>query len=356
MDTWATSSLTPQIAGGWADDEDLFSRVFPSDLRPQGPEIIRTWLFSTLLRSQLEHGVLPWQHTMINGWILDPDRKKMSKSKDNILTPMPLVEKYGADGLRYWSCKSGPGVDTTADEGQMRVGRRLAVKILNAGRFVLGLGVVPSMALSDVTEDLDRAMLAQLANVVDGATAALAEYEYQRALDAAETFFWRFCDDYVELVKNRGYGEGPGARSAKAALSIAQSVLLRLFAPFLPFVAEETWSWWQAGSVHRARWPHRGELVGGDAKVDPAVLETVSSVLMEVRKAKSEERRSQRSAVARLVVEDTPAQLAVLRAGQDDLCNAGGVGELVLREALARAVTVELAPEAETAGAGRARA
>lgn len=341
MDTWATSSLTPQIVGGWEDD-DLFARVFPYDLRPQGPEIIRTWLFSTLLRSELEHGVLPWRHATVNGWILDPDRKKMSKSKGNVLTPMPLVEVHGADGFRYWSCKSAPGVDTAVDQAQMKVGRRLAIKILNAARFVLGLGAHDG-TLAEVTEGLDRAMLAQLATVVDEATAAFEEYDYHRALGRTETFFWRFCDDYLELVKKRGYGEGPATRSARASLSVAQSVMLRLLAPFLPFVTEEVWSWWQAGSIHRAPWPQRSELREAVNGADPAVLDVVSSVLVEVRKAKTAQRRSQRSEVARLVVQDRSERLAALRVGETDLRRAGSIRQLVLQEAATRAVTVELA-------------
>ncbi|MBV9142008.1 MAG: valine--tRNA ligase [Pseudonocardiales bacterium] len=353
MDTWATSSLTPQIAGGWEEDEDLFSRVFPTDLRPQGPEIIRTWLFSTLLRSELEHGVLPWRHATINGWILDPDRKKMSKSKDNVLTPMPLVTTYGADGLRYWACKGAPGTDTVADQAQMKVGRRLAVKILNAGNFVLGLSRTDETqpektqlegTLAEVTEGLDRAMLAQLATVIDEATAAFEAYHYHRALELAESFFWRFCDDYVELVKQRAYDEGPPSRSARAALSIAHSILLRLLAPFLPFVTEEVWSWWQSSSVHRAAWPRSEELREAVSDADPAVLDVVRSVLTEIRKAKSEQRRSQRSEVARLIVEDNAEQLAVLPVGERDLIRAGSVRELVVREATARQVTVELVP------------
>jgi len=341
MDTWATSSLTPQIAGGWGDDEDLFQRVFPTDLRPQGPEIIRTWLFSTLLRSELEHGVVPWKHAAINGWILDPDRKKMSKSVGNVLTPMPLAEKYGADGLRYWACKSGPGVDTSAEQTQMKVGRRLAVKLLNVGKFVLGLGVVTDPDVRAVTEPLDRAMLAQLAVVVDGATAAFEDYEYQRSLDLVESFFWRFCDDYIELVKGRAYGDGPGALSAKTALTLAQSTMLRLFAPVLPFVTEEVWSWWREGSVHRASWPARTDLgVLDDA--DPSVLDAVGSVLMEIRKAKSTQRVSQRNPVAQLIVADAAGPLAALRAAQDDLRRAGHVDALILEEASDRLVKVEL--------------
>jgi len=342
MDTWATSSLTPQIAGGW-DDDDLFSRVFPADLRPQGPEIIRTWLFSTLLRSELEHKTLPWKHAMINGWILDPDRKKMSKSQGNVLTPMPLVNTYGADGFRYWSCKSAPGTDTAADQTQMKVGRRLAVKILNAGKLVLGLSRQDE-TLADVTQELDRALLAQLATVVEDATAAFDGYAYHHALELTESFFWRFCDDYVELVKQRAYDHGSTARSAHAALYTALSTLLRMFAPFLPFVTEEVWSWWNTESIHRAPWPYPDELREAVNEADPRILDFISTVLTGIRRAKSEHRRSQRSEVVRLIVEDNAGQLARLRAGETDLLRAGNIRELVVREATTHMVTVELSP------------
>ena len=342
MDTWATSSLTPDIVGRYLDDADLFARVYPMDLRPQGPEIIRTWLFSTLLRAHLEHGVLPWADTTINGWILDPDRKKMSKSKGNVLTPMPLAEQFGADGLRYWACKAAPGTDTAVDQAQMKVGRRLAVKVLNASKFVLGVcsGDVPA---GEITQALDQAMLAQLTAVVDEATDSFAGYGYHRALERTEDFFWRFCDDYLELVKTRAYAGGPAGRSAQAALSLALSVMLRLFAPFLPFVTEEAWSWWQEGSVHRAAWPRVSEIADVANGADPAVLTAVATALADVRRAKSERKRSQRSEVASLVIEDSADQLAALNKAQNDLRDAGHVQRLEFREGRARAVTVELA-------------
>jgi valyl-tRNA synthetase len=342
MDTWATSSLTPDIASGYLDNPDLCGRVFPMDLRPQGPEIIRTWLFSTVLRAHFEHGGLPWRHTMINGWILDPDRKKMSKSKGNVLSPMPLAEEFGADGLRYWSCRAAPGTDTAADTAQMRVGRRLAVKVLNASKFVLGLGS-DQASEADITEPVDRAMLAQLAAVVAEATEAFEAYNYHQALERTEAFFWRFCDDYIELVKTRAYEGGPVGRSAQGALSLALSTLLRLFAPFLPFVTEEVWSWWQPGSVHRADWPSPRELAAATDGADPAVFDIASEVLADIRKVKSSHKRSQRSGVSSLVVADQPGRVAALRLAEADLRQAGSVATLVTREAPERLVTVELA-------------
>jgi valyl-tRNA synthetase len=325
MDTWATSSLTPQIAGRWEDDPDLYDRVFPMDLRPQGPEIIRTWLFSTVVRAHLEHGVLPWRDTTINGWVLDPDRKKMAKSKGNVVTPMPLIEEYGSDAIRYWACSGRPGTDTAVDFGQMKVGRRLATKLLNASKFVLGF---PSVDDGPVTEPVDLAMLAGLAEVADSVTEAFEGYDYARALERAETFFWSFCDDYIELVKGRAYSEGPAAESALRALRLALDAQLRLFAPFLAFATEEVWSWWREGSVHRAPWPRAEELPAGG---DPAVLSAAGEVLAQVRKAKSSAQVSMKTAVERLVVRDTQHRVALLQDAEADLVNAGVVtGDLVL--------------------------
>jgi valyl-tRNA synthetase len=342
MDTWATSSLTPQVAGRWAEDPDLFARVFPMDVRPQAHEIIRTWLFSTVVRSDLEHDVLPWSDAAISGWVLDPDRKKMSKSKGNALTPIGLLDQHGADAVRYWAASGRPGVDTTFDEGQMKVGRRLAIKVMNASKFVLSrLG---EQGL--VSSPLDRAMLVGLAALVDDATAAFEAYDYARALERVEAFFWSFCDDYLELVKGRAYGgQGEaGAASANRALVLALSSLLRLFAPFLPFVTEEVWSWWKEGSVHRAAWPDPAELrdpAGPDA--DPRVLDVAAAVLGEVRKAKTAAKASMRAEVARAAVRDTPARLAALAQAVDDVRDAGHVAQLVTEEADAFSVDVQLA-------------
>ncbi|WP_149262295.1 valine--tRNA ligase [Actinomadura sp. K4S16] len=336
MDTWATSSLTPQIAGGWERDTDLFGRVFPFDLRPQGHDIIRTWLFCTVVRAHLEQGTLPWKGTTLSGWILDPDRKKMSKSKGNVVTPIDLLREYGSDAVRYWAASGRPGTDTAFDTGQIKVGRRLAIKILNASKFVLGLGEAGPAAA--VTEPLDKAMLAALAGVVHEATEAFEGYDWARALERTERFFWEFCDDYLELVKARAYGDGPEALSARAALRSALSVLLRLFAPVLPFVTEEVWSWWRHGSVHTAEWPSAAELPPGG---DPAVLAATGEALRQVRKAKSEARASMRADVSRAVVRGAE----VTHIARPDLAAAGRIAELTLESApAALTVDVVLAP------------
>jgi valyl-tRNA synthetase len=320
MDTWATSSLTPQIAGGWEDDPDLFSRVFPFDLRPQAHDIIRTWLFSTVVRSHFEHRSVPWTGTALSGWILDPDRKKMSKSKGNVITPMGLLEQHGSDAVRYWAAGGRLGTDTAFDEGQMKVGRRLAVKLLNASKFAL---TFPAAADGPVTEPLDRSLLAQLADVVDEATRAFDKWDYARSLEVTEQFFWTFCDDYIELVKGRAYSDGPAADSARRALRTALDTLLRLFAPVLPFATEEVWSWWRDGSVHSQSWPDAAA-IRPDAvdEVEQDQLRRAAEVLGEVRKAKSAAKTSQRTPVTRLVLLGSPEDVAPFL---DDLRNAAVV-------------------------------
>ncbi len=357
MDTWATSSLTPQIAGRWEepDEPELFAKVFPMQLRPQGHDIIRTWLFSTVVRSELEHGCLPWTEAAISGWVLDPDRKKMSKSKGNVVTPMPLLVQHGPDAVRYWAASGRPGVDTAVDEGQMKVGRRLAIKVLNASRFALSrLGDGPVGGLEVVTEPLDRAMVAGLAQVVAEATAAFDDLDYARALERTEAFFWSFCDDYLELVKTRAYEEGPAAApaSARAALALALSVLLRLLAPFLVFVTEEVWSWWHDGSIHHAPWPQPSELAVTPAGAGTAVLERAAEVLGAIRRAKTEAKRSMRWPVVSVTVSGDAEQLAAVRAAAADVADAGGLvgGAAALRTEVGGWAVQVVLGEPEAAG------
>jgi valyl-tRNA synthetase len=323
MDTWATSSLTPQIAGRWIDDQKLFNNIFPMDVRPQAHDIIRTWLFATTVRSHFEHNIAPWKNAALSGWILDPDRKKMSKSKGNVVTPIDLFEQYGSDAVRYWAASARPGVDTAFSEDQMKVGRKLATKLLNVTKFVLGFGEANPTATP--TEAVDIAMLARLASVVDEATTAFETYDYARALEKSESFFWWFCDDYVELVKTRAYSEGAGSDSARAALQRALSTLQRLFAPHIPFATEEVWSWWQTGSIHRASWPTRADLLGATSTIESTedLLDAVCNVLAVIRRTKTEAKVSQRAEVEHVLVSATDAQTSLLQLGLVDLLNAG---------------------------------
>ena len=357
MDTWATSSLSPQIAAGWptrggegeGSDAELFAKIFPFDMRPQGHDIIRTWLFATVVRAHHEHGSLPWTDAYVNGWILDPDRKKMSKSKGNATTPLGMLEEHGTDAVRYWAAAARPGVDTIDDPGQVKVGRRLAIKLLNAASFALSFGELPDGqdATALVTEPIDRSMLARLATVVERATASYEAWDYSTALDVTESFFWAFCDDYLELVKERAYGgafsaDGPVADpspetlSARAALRLALSVQLRLLAPVLSFATEEVWSWWheEGSSVHVQPWPVVAELVGATDGADAALLGTVAEALSGLRKAKSEAKVKMRTEISGGTVAGTAAQLDQVRAALRDLAAAGKVtGELSFVEA-----------------------
>ncbi|MEL0261596.1 MAG: class I tRNA ligase family protein, partial [Aquiluna sp.] len=324
MDTWATSSLTPQLGGGWLTKPELFAKVFPYDLRPQGQDIIRTWLFSTLLRSQLEHGGLPWTNAAISGWILDPDRKKMSKSKGNVVVPNELLETHGSDAVRYWAASARLGTDAAFDEGQMKIGRRLAIKLLNAARFALSFELPESA--SEVTEPIDRAMLESLKGVVATATKAFDSYDHTRALEATESFFWTFTDDYLELVKERAYGQGgyTPEQVGSAVLALRQSlgVLVRLLAPFLPYASEEVWSWWQEGTVHLAAWPQEDELTDGDK----GLMNLASEALILIRKSKSDLKLSMKADIESLTLSG-PVQLEQLAA---DLKAVGRIAELKL--------------------------
>jgi valyl-tRNA synthetase len=332
MDTWATSSLTPQLAGGWERDTELFDLVFPYSVRPQGQDIIRTWLFSTTLRAELEHGVAPWANAAISGFIVDPDRKKMSKSKGNVVTPAGLLEQHGSDAVRYWAASSRLGVDAAFDvqnPTQVKIGRRLAIKVLNAAKFILGFD---GRADAPVTVPVDRSMLAELADVVAGATRALEAYDHARALELAETFFWTFCDDYLELVKERAYGAAsPDQASAVAALKTALSVLLRLFAPVIPFATEEAWSWSNARSVHHASWPTVDDLAArGEAGVE--LLELASLALTGIRRAKTDAKASQKTPVAKATIAAPAVGIALLESAAPDLRAVGRIAELTFVE------------------------
>jgi valyl-tRNA synthetase len=353
FDTWATSSLTPQIAGGWRgtdgpEPDPLFEKVFPMDARHQGHDIIRTWLFSTVVRAHFEHGTVPWANAAISGWILDPDRKKMSKSRGNVVTPEALLMEHSADAVRYWAASGRLGTDAAYDTGQIKVGRRLAIKVLNASKFALSFGDVQGDLAAQVSEPIDLSLLAGLRDVVARATAGFEAWDFTRALEVTEQWFWAFCDDYLELVKDRAYGAqgDAAAASARATLRISLDVVLRLLAPVLPYVTEEVWSWTHDGSVHRSSWPTADEVpTGGDA----ALLPAVGAALAVVRKAKSEAKVGMRAEVPSMTLVGPRASLDHVRAAEADLRAAGkltGILDLADGDEVA-ARDIELVPVAK---------
>ena len=376
MDTWATSSLTPQIVTHWAEPDEaskaLFASTFPMDLRPQGQDIIRTWLFSTVDRAHLENKCLPWAHATLSGWILDPDHKKMSKSKGNVVVPNEPIEKFGADAVRYWAAAARLGLDATYDIGQMKIGRRLAIKLLNATKFALAIGredenhhvgaaAEAAWNPADVTEPLDRAAMAKLALVVRQATEALESYEHSKALEVIESYFWQFCDDYIELVKNRAYGtpdehgnvpSEKAVKSARTALGLGLDAFARLLAPYLPYATEEVWSWMHAGSgsVHRAAWPVVDPYVEAATGASPELLTWAGKAVEQLRKIKSEAKVSMKTPILSVALSAASEGVEAIHAALGDIAQAGRVvGKFDLVAKHAEESAAEGTPETEVA-------
>ena len=376
MDTWATSSLTPQIVTHWAEPDEaskaLFASTFPMDLRPQGQDIIRTWLFSTVDRAHLENKCLPWAHATLSGWILDPDHKKMSKSKGNVVVPNEPIEKFGADAVRYWAAAARLGLDATYDEGQMKIGRRLAIKLLNATKFALAIGredenhhvgaaAEAAWNPADVTEPLDRAAMAKLALVARQATEALESYEHSKALEVIESYFWQFCDDYIELVKNRAYGtpdehgnvpSEKAVKSARTALGLGLDAFARLLAPYLPYATEEVWSWMHAGSgsVHRAAWPVVDPYVEAATGASPELLTWAGKAVEQLRKIKSEAKVSMKTPILSVALSAASEGVEAIHAALGDIAQAGRVvGKFDLVAKHAEESAAEGTPETEVA-------
>ena len=335
MDTWATSSLTPQLQSHWGQDAERHGKLFPMDVRPQSHEIIRTWAFYTVVKAWIHEKQVPWHNVVISGWILDPDRKKMSKSVGNVVTPTEFLEKHSVDGVRYWAARARLGADTAFDETVFKVGKRLSNKIFNASRFVFGqldrvIGDAEAPGQDAISDPLDRALIARLAGVVAKATASFDRFDYAAALQTAEDDFWSFCDDYLELVKSRSYAEedSPGRRSAVATLRLGLKTYLRLLAPFLPYVCEEVWSWRIASdegrerSVHSAAWPTAEEF----ASVAPPEGDCYGAaieVLGKIRAAKSDAQRSLKWPVTGLALSASSEDLAAFAPVSADVLLAG---------------------------------
>jgi valyl-tRNA synthetase len=332
MDTWATSSVTPQIQSHWLLNPGQHRKLFPMDIRPQAHEIIRTWAFYTIVKAWMHEGEIPWKHALISGWVLDPEGNKMSKSKGNVVTPQSLFNEYSSDAIRYWAGRARLGTDTASAPSVFKIGSKLVVKLFNASRFVLMQLSDPVPGVEKITHPLDKAMVSTLADVVQNATESFEGYDYAEALQRTEELFWHFCDHYVELVKGRSYSEtdAAGRESAQAALNWCLKTFVRLFAPFLPFITEEVWSWRFAGegrdaSVHSTQWPEASEVscITGD----PASFHAAIDVVSAIRGTKTTAQKGQRWGVSSLTVTGSQENLELLSTVLDDVIRTGSVIE-----------------------------
>ncbi len=326
FDTWFTSSLTPQISSHWITDPARYAALFPADLRPQGQDIIRTWAFYTIAKALLHENSVPWHHIAVSGFITDPDRKKMSKSKGNVTTPLPLLDEYTADGVRYWAASARLGVDTALDEQVFKIGKRLVTKIFNAGKFVLA----QEADVAPISDELDRAFTAKLFALVLRSTHNFETFQHALVLQEVETFFWsHFTDTYLELAKVRARSDTntAGRGSAVATLRLGLDVLLRLFAPFLPFISEEVWSWAFAAekgqpSIHAAPWPSERDFARVPEPAAPESFDLAVACWNAILKAKSDGAVSMGREVERLVIAANAETLAALTSVLPDVLAA----------------------------------
>jgi len=312
MDTWATSSVSPQLSSkaitkDYAIDADRHSKLFPADLRPQAHEIIRTWAFYTIAKAHLHEDSIPWKNLMISGWCLASDKTKMSKSKGNVVTPVSLIEEKGSDIVRYWASTSHLGSDTAYSEDVLKIGKKLTNKIWNASKFAAiqlnNLDGKPSTAKADtengiICNELDKWALTRLQKTITKATLEFERYEYCKARNAVEDFFWNdFCDNYLEMVKTRAYDEHgsdkKGQQSACYAIYHILETLLRLFAPFTPHITEELYShifddkYEANGSIHKSgTWPN-ADILPLDEESEQIGINSVE-ILNVVRKIKAD--------------------------------------------------------------------
>lgn len=331
MDTWATSALTPQIAMGLAPEGANIS--LPFDVRPQAHDIIRTWAFYTVAKSLLHSNQVPWKGALISGFILDPDRKKMSKSKGNVVTPMHLIEEYSADGVRYWASKARLGVDTAFDEKMMGQGRKLTLKMFNASKFVFSMVENSRLAQEDdykrhITNPVDRSWMSKLANTTEFATRALKSNDYATALEAVESRFWDFCDNYLEIIKKRAYSDDN--KSASASLMQTMDSFSKMFAPFCPFITEEIYQsrpWSKNNeSLHTQSWAKFSDF-DGIRENDSTLYDTLVKVTSDIRGAKTTKNKSQKTPVASIDIRAPEDVLLLLEKGQADLENVGNINQ-----------------------------
>ncbi|MBA30418.1 MAG: valine--tRNA ligase [Dehalococcoidia bacterium] len=327
FDTWFTSSLSPQIAAHWDESEDKMHQIFPNNIRPQSHEIIRTWAFYTIVKSLLHHDSIPWKNVVISGWILDPDRKKMSKSKGNVVTPSDLIQEYGTDPVRYWAASARLGTDTAFDEQVFKIGKRLSTKIYNASKFVLSQDALEG----EVKNPLDLSFLANLIEHVDICSNNYNKFNFAESMMVAEKFFWNmFTDNYLELVKNRARQNEDLEQqtSSVATLRLTLNVMLRLFAPVLPIITDEVWSWVFAketgiDSIHSSTWPTKEEILNYSFKEEEKKLFlTTCDAIRAIRRSKTQNGFRLGAEVKSISLVGTEKDIKLLELAKNDIVTA----------------------------------
>lgn len=308
LDTWATSSLTPRITTELAPKE-LQSKIFPMSLRPQAHDIITFWLFNTVVKSQLHYETNPWKDVMIAGHALDPQGKKMSKSKGNVVEPQSVIGQYSADCLRFWAAGSKLGDDLPYMEKDLVTGKKFITKLWNASKFAI-------MHLEDYKgekpkkiEMIDSWILGKLSEIIESSTRSFEKYEYSRTKAEVENFFWHsFCDNYLEIVKDRLYNPDKRGKeqrtSAQYALYHTLLAILKMMAPITPHITEEIYQMYfkekeGSKSIHISKWPTAEKIDKKSIKVGDAMVYAVE----KARQAKSEKNQSLKSPVKNLVLE-----------------------------------------------------
>lgn len=342
MDTWATSSITPQlnshgIGAELSINPTRHKALFPADLRPQAHEIIRTWAFYTLVKAYYHEATIPWHELMISGWCLAEDKTKMSKSKGNIVDPVDLIKAEGADTIRYWASNSRLGADIAYSGEVFKLGKKLQNKLWNASKFVSTHFVhlpekVQELSELEITHTFDKWLLHKLHYVVEKATSYLLEHEYCAAKMIIEEFFWKdFCDNYLELTKVRAYNQ-EGVFSQAEQLSVVYTlyntlnILLHLFAPIMPHITEEIYThlYPGKGSLHaQGSWP-KAQLVPV-SEIDYNAGEIGVAVLESIRKVKSEHNLSPKACLAEVRYHGAEQVTSQLEMVMVDLGNAMSV-------------------------------
>jgi len=350
MDTWATSSISPQLSSKGISKEIVFdesrhSKLFPADLRPQAHEIIRSWAFYTIVKSLLHQDSIPWKNLMISGWCLASDKTKMSKSKGNIITPTSLIKEKGSDVVRYWASASNLGSDIAYSEEVFKIGQKLITKLFNSAKFCsMNFHILKDDA--EICEGFDYWILGKLYQTIENSKKEFLKFEYAKAREIIEEFFWHyFCDNYLEICKVRSYGLNAEKianknlnqeeerliikkqQSAIKTLQICLNAILKLFAPFIPHICEEIYSVvFEEEFINKKSIHSRGNiaLIDKNIAIETDFIELgdrALEIIFEVRKWKSERNLSMKTNINNLTIFNNQ-EICQIEEDLANVCNA----------------------------------